>query len=143
MLSLPISVAGWAFAASSLLTISAQIQQLINPNGFMREFGVGSADVTRLVGTCLLSLHYANDEEEGLLHPANLRFLHTAFLLIILNTYDLVSVATNNVLMLWVSIACRTGAFGLFYYLGGKWRGLAKLEGGVVCVLAALLALFK
>ncbi|KAJ5937195.1 hypothetical protein N7454_004850 [Penicillium verhagenii] len=114
MLSLPISVAGWAFGASSLLTISAQIQQLINPNGFMREFGVDSADVTRLV----------------------------AFLLIILNTYDLVSVVTNNVLMLWVSIAARTGAFGLFYSLGGKWRGLAKLEGGVVCVLAALLALF-
>ncbi|PQE18985.1 hypothetical protein CJF32_00010032 [Rutstroemia sp. NJR-2017a WRK4] len=110
---MPLSRPGWALATISLITILTQIATLIDPTTFINDFGVESVEGVRLI----------------------------AFLLILVNTYDLMGALQDNWAVYKFGIVARIAAGCLFWSFGPAWRVLVAVEVGTLGVLGAAMIL--
>ena len=70
-----------------------------------------------------------NDYEHVLNH-------HEAFLLILVNVYDIMGALADNWTIYWFSIASRISAAILFWSFGAQWRDLLGVEVVILAILA-------
>ncbi|PQE05974.1 hypothetical protein CJF30_00004920 [Rutstroemia sp. NJR-2017a BBW] len=110
---MPLSRPGWALATISIITILTQIATLIDPTTFINDFGVESVEGVRLI----------------------------AFLLILVNCYDLMGALQDNWAVYKFGIVARVAAASLFWSFGPAWRLLVGVEVGTLGVLGGAMVL--
>ncbi|PQE15068.1 Serine threonine kinase (Kin4) protein [Rutstroemia sp. NJR-2017a BVV2] len=108
---MPLSRPGWALAAISIITIGTQLATLIDPTSFIKDFGVESVEGVRLIAV--------------------------AFLLILVNSYDLMGALQDNWAVYKFGIVARIAAGSLFWSFGPAWRMLVGVEVVTLAVLVA------
>ena len=59
-----------------------------------------------------------------------------AFLLILINIYDIMGALADNWTIYWFSIASRIFATALFWSFGAQWRDLVGVESMTLVILA-------
>ncbi|KAL9108156.1 MAG: hypothetical protein Q9227_007010 [Pyrenula ochraceoflavens] len=104
-----LSPLGVALAAMSSITILTQLATLYDPSRFMSDYQISSGPAVRLI----------------------------AFLLILINGYDLIAALQDNWTVYKFSAVSRVAAALLFWGFGPAWRMLAWVELGTLGVLVA------
>ncbi|PQE21506.1 hypothetical protein CJF30_00008356 [Rutstroemia sp. NJR-2017a BBW] len=104
-----LSPPGLALAIISIITIATQIATLIDPSSFIRDFKVESVEASRFI----------------------------AYLLILVNFYELIGALQDNWTIYRFGIAARALAVPLFWSFGETWRLLVGLEVGTMTILGA------
>ncbi|KAI9643525.1 hypothetical protein NHQ30_008144 [Ciborinia camelliae] len=100
---------GWALSIIAVITIFTQIATLIDPSSFIQDFKVESTEAVRLI----------------------------AFLLILINGYDLMGALQDNWAVYKFGIVARIAAALLFWSFGPTWHIMVGVEIGTLGVLVA------
>ncbi|ATZ56074.1 hypothetical protein BCIN_12g06080 [Botrytis cinerea B05.10] len=104
-----ISRPGWALSIIAVVTIITQIATLINPSSFIQDFKVDSVEAVRLI----------------------------AFLLILINGYDLMGALQDNWAVYKFGIVARIAAAFLFWSFGPTWNFMVGVEIATLSILVA------
>lgn len=143
-----LSPPGWTLLVIAALTIIMQTPNIYNPSAFMAEFGISDKPVAQLIGR-RLALHrisiphhcYSLSTVNALCTPslsvalkADLS-LHLAFLLVLINGYDLLGASQDSWTVYWYSLVSRAVAMVFFWLLGEPWSKLVRFEGATFAIL--------
>lgn len=60
---------------------------------------------------------------------------HVAFLLVLINGYDMMGALEDNWTVYWFSLTCRAVAMAFFWALGEPWDKLVRFEGVTFAIL--------
>lgn len=102
-----LSPPGWTLLVIAALTIIMQTPNIYNPSAFMAEFGISDKPVAQLI----------------------------AFLLVLINGYDLLGASQDSWTVYWYSLVSRAVAMVFFWLLGEPWSKLVRFEGATFAIL--------
>ena len=143
-----LSPPGWALLAIAALTIIMQTPNIYNPSAFMAEFGISNKPAAQLIGRPLalhrfsiLHHYYSLSTVDALRTPSLFVALKAdllsllAFLLVLVNGYDLLGASQDNWTVYWYSLVSRAAAVVFFWALGEPWSKLVGFEGATFAIL--------
>lgn len=129
-----LSAPGWALASIASLTMVAQIPNVYKPQDFMTEFELSNEPAAQFIGESTFT---------GLLYglpqcfpqPVQLIPYCPAFLIVLINGYDLIGAMQDNWTVYRYSLMSRAVAVGLFWSMGNPWDKLVEFEGATFWIL--------
>lgn len=143
-----LSPPGWALLVIAALTIIMQTPNIYNPSAFMAEFGISNKPAAQLIGRLLAQhsisiLHhcYGLSTVNALCTPSLLvppkadLSSQLAFLLVLINGYDLLGASQDDWTVYWYSLMSRAVAMVFFWALGEPWSKLVGFEGATFAIL--------
>lgn len=143
-----LSPPGWTLLVIAALTIIMQTPNLYSPSAFMAEFGISNKPTAQLIGRPLalhrISIpHYCyslSTVKAFCTHSLSIALkadlsCQLAFLLVLINGYDLMGASQDNWTVYWYSLVSRAVAMVFFSILGEPWSKLVGFEGATFAVL--------
>lgn len=132
-----LSPPGWALSIIAALTIIMQVPNIYNPSAFMVEYQISSGRAAQLIGEPWSHTDVIARQQSMLLSPSPGADVNSylAFLLVLLNGYDLLGALQDNWTVYWYSLASRAVAMVFFWILGEPWNKLVGFEGATFAIL--------
>ena len=131
-----LSAPGWTMATIASLTLLSQLPNLYDPSSFMEQFDIQSAQAARLIGKSLaLQYIHASYSRHSIVLLITGMFL--AFLLVLINVYDLFGAFQDNYSVYYFSLLWRAAAAYLLLTFGPLWMVMVGFESATLVALGA------